>query len=74
LLLTVCEYTVDTSALEPTTSRTSTTMDQPTPTTQAQRPAQRDMMFCHECNDEWYRDEHGLTCPECGSDFTEIVS
>jgi E3 ubiquitin-protein ligase RNF115/126 len=50
-------------------------MDQPTPTTtQAQRPAQRDMMFCHECNDEWYRDEHGLTCPECGSDFTEIVS
>lgn len=36
-------------------------------------PAHRDMMFCHECNDEWYRDEHGLTCPECGSDFTEII-
>ncbi|KAH4070529.1 hypothetical protein HBI56_138600 [Parastagonospora nodorum] len=33
----------------------------------------RDMMFCHECADEWYRDEHGLTCPECGSDFTEII-
>lgn len=31
------------------------------------------MMYCHECNDEWYRDEHGLTCPECGSDFTEII-
>jgi len=31
-------------------------------------------MFCHECADEWYRDERGLTCPECGSDFTEIVS
>lgn len=31
------------------------------------------MMFCHECQDEWYRDMHGLTCPECGSDFTEII-
>lgn len=30
-------------------------------------------MFCHECQDEWYRDEQGLTCPECGSDFTEII-
>ncbi|KAJ4364681.1 hypothetical protein N0V83_009278 [Neocucurbitaria cava] len=40
---------------------------------QTQRPAHRDMMFCHECADEWYRDEHGLTCPECGSDFTEII-
>lgn len=40
---------------------------------QSQRPAHRDMMFCHECNDEWYRDQHGLTCPECGSDFTEII-
>ena len=41
---------------------------------QNQRPSHRDMMFCHECADEWYRDEHGLSCPECGSDFTEIVS
>lgn len=44
--------------------------------TQAPQPAQssnRDTMFCHECQDEWYRDEHGLTCPECGSDFTEII-
>jgi E3 ubiquitin-protein ligase RNF115/126 len=41
---------------------------------QPQNPARRDMMFCHECADEWYRDQHGLTCPECGSDFTEIVS
>ncbi|EUC46333.1 hypothetical protein COCMIDRAFT_93178 [Bipolaris oryzae ATCC 44560] len=40
---------------------------------QAQRPGHRDMMFCHECADEWYRDEHGLSCPECGSDFTEII-
>ncbi|KAF2010280.1 hypothetical protein BU24DRAFT_413889 [Aaosphaeria arxii CBS 175.79] len=40
---------------------------------QHQSPAHRDMMFCHECQDEWYRDQHGLTCPECGSDFTEII-
>lgn len=40
---------------------------------QTQRPGHRDMMFCHECADEWYRDEHGLSCPECGSDFTEII-
>ncbi|KAF1832020.1 zinc finger protein [Decorospora gaudefroyi] len=51
-------------------------MEQPSnqnATSQSQRPAHRDMMFCHECNDEWYRDEHGLSCPECGSDFTEII-
>ena len=40
----------------------------------APTPGRRDMMFCHACGDEWYRDEHGLTCPECTSDFTEIVS
>lgn len=34
---------------------------------------QRDMMFCHQCEEEWYRDEHGLACPSCGSEFTEIV-
>ncbi|GAB7348954.1 hypothetical protein MBLNU459_g7944t1 [Dothideomycetes sp. NU459] len=34
---------------------------------------QRDMVFCHECENEWYRDEHGLTCPDCQSDFTEII-
>ena len=34
---------------------------------------QRDMVFCHECEHEWYRDEHGLTCPRCQSDFTEII-
>jgi hypothetical protein len=35
---------------------------------------QRDMVFCHECENEWFRDEGGLTCPDCHSDFTEIVS
>lgn len=37
--------------------------------------AQRELVFCHECHEEWYRDEHGLVCPreECRSDFVEIV-
>jgi hypothetical protein len=59
------------------TRPTSSTMDQSSnqdASAQNQRPGHRDMMFCHECADEWYRDEHGLSCPECGSDFTEIVS
>ncbi|KAF2723382.1 hypothetical protein K431DRAFT_283182 [Polychaeton citri CBS 116435] len=33
----------------------------------------RDMVYCHQCENEWYRDEHGLTCPDCQSDFTEII-
>ena len=33
----------------------------------------RDIVYCHECENEWYRDEHGLECPECHSDFIEIV-
>ncbi|KAK5138456.1 hypothetical protein LTR08_000042 [Meristemomyces frigidus] len=37
------------------------------------RPGARDMVYCHECENEWYRDEHGLTCPECHGDFTEII-
>jgi len=43
----------------------------------AQQPpttGRREMMFCHECHDEWYRDQHGIICPECDSEFTEIVS
>ncbi|KAK5700515.1 hypothetical protein LTR97_005032 [Elasticomyces elasticus] len=38
-----------------------------------QQPQQRDMVFCHQCEDEWYRDQHGLQCPQCHSDFTEII-
>lgn len=47
-----------------------------TPATAPQRGlnSERDLVFCHECNEEWYRDEHGLTCFACGSDFCEIVS
>ncbi|KAI9684334.1 MAG: hypothetical protein M1829_002143 [Trizodia sp. TS-e1964] len=36
-------------------------------------PQQRDVMFCHECENEWYRDELGLQCPQCESDFTQIL-
>lgn len=35
--------------------------------------AGRDVVFCHACNHEWYHDEHGLECPACGEDITEIV-
>jgi len=34
----------------------------------------RDLVFCHQCENEWYRDEHGLECPDCHSDVVEIVS
>lgn len=37
------------------------------------QPQQRDTVFCHQCENEWYRDEHGLTCPDCQSEFTEII-
>ncbi|KAK4969245.1 hypothetical protein LTR66_011733 [Elasticomyces elasticus] len=33
----------------------------------------REMVFCHQCENEWYRDEHGLVCPDCESEFTEII-
>jgi hypothetical protein len=33
----------------------------------------RDLVYCHSCQEEWYRDEHGIVCPGCHSDFTEIV-
>lgn len=36
-------------------------------------PGQRELVYCHLCRDEWYRDEHGLVCPHCGGDFVEIV-
>lgn len=33
----------------------------------------REAVYCHACANEWYRDEHGLICPDCESDVTEIV-
>ncbi|TVY46505.1 putative RING finger protein [Lachnellula occidentalis] len=35
---------------------------------------QRDVVYCHQCSHEWYQDEHGLACPNCSSEITEIVS
>lgn len=44
--------------------------------TAATARAQRDQVYCHECHMDWFRDEHGLVCPNeiCRSDFVEIVS
>ncbi|KAH6961716.1 hypothetical protein BKA56DRAFT_532127 [Ilyonectria sp. MPI-CAGE-AT-0026] len=33
----------------------------------------REVVYCHACSHEWYRGEHGLECPECGGDITEVV-
>ncbi|KAI5779239.1 hypothetical protein EDC01DRAFT_671232 [Geopyxis carbonaria] len=35
----------------------------------------RELVYCHQCQEEWYRDTHGLVCPNesCLSDFVEIV-
>jgi Zn finger protein HypA/HybF involved in hydrogenase expression len=34
----------------------------------------REVVYCHACAHEWYRDEHGLICPSCQGEITEIVS
>lgn len=34
----------------------------------------REVVYCHACANEWYRDNHGLTCPRCQGDIIEIVS
>ncbi|KIE01038.1 Zinc finger, RING/FYVE/PHD-type, partial [Metarhizium majus ARSEF 297] len=36
--------------------------------------AGREVVFCHACSNEWYRDDHGLMCPNCESEVTEIVN
>lgn len=33
----------------------------------------REIVYCHHCENDWYRDESGLVCPRCDSDITEIV-
>ena len=33
----------------------------------------REIVYCHQCENEWYRDEHGIICPDCDGDFTEII-
>ncbi|OAQ58219.2 ATP-dependent DNA helicase PIF1 [Pochonia chlamydosporia 170] len=34
----------------------------------------REVVFCHACCFEWYRDDYGLMCPYCENDITEIVN
>ncbi|KAI1381787.1 hypothetical protein F4677DRAFT_399735 [Hypoxylon crocopeplum] len=36
----------------------------------------REVVYCHNCEHEWYRDERPSTldCPRCDGDITEIVS
>ncbi|KAH8804761.1 hypothetical protein F5884DRAFT_859375 [Xylogone sp. PMI_703] len=34
----------------------------------------REVVYCYGCNNEWYNDEHGLICPSCNGEITEIVS
>lgn len=31
-------------------------------------------VFCHQCSNEWDRAQGGLQCPNCESEFTEVVS
>jgi E3 ubiquitin-protein ligase RNF115/126 len=33
----------------------------------------REVVYCHHCENEWYRDENGLVCPRCDGEVTEIV-
>lgn len=33
----------------------------------------REVVYCHNCENDWHRDESGLVCPRCDSEITEIV-
>lgn len=34
----------------------------------------REVVYCHQCYNEWYKEQSDLTCPRCHSGATEIVS
>ena len=34
----------------------------------------REVVYCHQCENEWYQDDNGLICPRCEGEVTEIVS
>lgn len=34
----------------------------------------REIVFCHMCSAQWFRDAHGLICPSCEGEITEIIS
>ena len=40
----------------------------------AEGSRERELVFCHQCQNEWHRDQHGLQCPQCESEFVEVVS
>lgn len=40
----------------------------------AQGARESELVFCHACENEWLREQHGLECPQCHSDVVEIVS
>ncbi|KAI0996166.1 hypothetical protein K3495_g12014 [Podosphaera aphanis] len=33
----------------------------------------REVVFCHQCTNEWYQDIYGLVCPHCDGGITEII-
>ena len=35
---------------------------------------ERELVLCHGCENEWWKDERGLECPRCHCDIVEIVS
>ena len=37
------------------------------------RRQDRELVFCHQCEHEWFKDQNGLVCPVCDSEFTEVV-
>ncbi|PGH06230.1 hypothetical protein AJ80_08199 [Polytolypa hystricis UAMH7299] len=39
----------------------------------ASRSESGERVFCHECGNTWPRAEHGLDCPDCHSEFVEIL-
>lgn len=34
---------------------------------------ERKVVFCHHCENEWWQDDHGLVCPRCDGEVTEVV-
>lgn len=34
----------------------------------------REVVYCHQCEHEWYRDQGGLVCPRCDGEATEIIT
>lgn len=36
--------------------------------------ADQEVVFCHQCQNEWFRQNGSLVCPQCDGEITEIVS